>query len=115
MFAGTNIRVELAEKVRAIGVWGIALVHQLAREVGLVGAIDRRVDVLNIHRPYHEWDHVLNLAYSALCDGTPVVPSPVPTLNQCAMFTLRQAAPKAAHGFGGVGRLSPNSAQRTFS
>jgi hypothetical protein len=45
-------------------------VHQLAREVGLVAAIDRRVHVLKIHRPYHESDHVLNLAYNALCDGT---------------------------------------------
>ena len=33
MFAATNIRMELADKVRAIGVGGIGLVHQLAREV----------------------------------------------------------------------------------
>jgi hypothetical protein len=69
MFATTNIRVELAGKVRAIGVGGIGLVHQLAREVGLVAAIDRRLQLLKIHRPYHESDHVLNLAYNALCDG----------------------------------------------
>ena len=70
MFAATNIRMELADKVRAIGVGGIGLVHQLAREVGLVDAIDRRLHLLKIHRPYHESDHVLNLAYNALCDGT---------------------------------------------
>ena len=70
MFAASNIRVELADKVRAIGVGGIGLVHQLARQVGLVQAIDRRVHLLKIHRPYHESDHVLNLAYNALCDGT---------------------------------------------
>jgi hypothetical protein len=70
MFAATRIRVELADKVRAIGVGGIGLVHQLAREVGLVQAIDRRLHLLKIHRPYHESDHVLNLAYNALCDGT---------------------------------------------
>jgi hypothetical protein len=46
------------------------LVHQLARQVGLVDAIDRRLHLLKIHRPYHESDHVLNLAYNALCDGT---------------------------------------------
>jgi len=61
MFAATNIRMELADKVRAIGVGGIGLVHQLAREVGLVDAIDRHVHLLKIHRPYHESDHVLNL------------------------------------------------------
>jgi hypothetical protein len=70
MFAATNIRMELADKVRAIGVGGIGLVHQLAREVGLVDAIDRHLHLLKIHRPYHESDHVLNLAYNALCDGT---------------------------------------------
>jgi hypothetical protein len=70
MFKATNIRMELADKVRAIGVGGIGLVHQLAREVGLIDAIDRRLRLLKIHRPYHESDHVLNLAYNALCDGT---------------------------------------------
>ena len=69
MLATEGIRVEQADKVRAIGVGGIGLVHQLARQVGLVDAIDRRVHVLKIHRPYHESDHVLNLAYNALCDG----------------------------------------------
>jgi hypothetical protein len=70
MFAATNIRVERADKVRAIGVGDIGLVHQLARAVGLVDAIDRRLHLLKIHRPYQESDHVLNLAYNALCDGT---------------------------------------------
>ena len=70
MFAASNIRVELADKVRGIGIGGIGLVHQLARQIGLVGAIDRRLHLLLMHRPYHESDHVLNLAYNALCDGT---------------------------------------------
>ena len=69
MFAPEGIRVELADKVRAISTGGIGVVHQLAREVGLVEAIDRRVHVLKMHRPYHESDHVLNLAYNALCGG----------------------------------------------
>ena len=64
-----KIRVELADKTRAIGNGGIGLVHQLAHATGLVEAIDRRVRVLKIHRPYHESDHVLNLAYNAMCDG----------------------------------------------
>ena len=69
MLSAQGIRVELADKMRAIGVGGIGLVHQLAQQVGLVEAIDRRVHLLKIHRPYHESDHVLNLAYNALCDG----------------------------------------------
>ena len=70
MFTASNIRVELADKVRGIGVGGIGLVHRLARESGLIDAIDRRLHLLKIHMPYHESDHVLNLAYNALCDGT---------------------------------------------
>jgi hypothetical protein len=69
MFGGEGIRVEMADKARAIGNGGIGLVHQLARQTGLVDAIDRRLHLLKIHRPYHESDHVLNLAYNAMCDG----------------------------------------------
>jgi len=70
MFGAASVRVELADKVRAIANGGIGLVHQLACQTGLVDAIDRHVHVLKLHRPYHESDHVLNLAYNALCDGT---------------------------------------------
>jgi hypothetical protein len=69
MFAAANIRYEIAEKVRGVGVGGIGAIHALARQCGLVAAIDSRVQVLKIHLPYHESDHVLNLAYNALCDG----------------------------------------------
>ena len=69
MFAAKNIRYELADKVRGLGVGGIGAIHQLAREIGLIEAIDRRLHVLKMHLPYHESDHVLNLAYNVLCDG----------------------------------------------
>jgi hypothetical protein len=32
--------------------------------------VDRRLHLLTVHLPYHESDHVLNLAYNALCEGT---------------------------------------------
>jgi len=69
MFQTGNLHVEMAEKVRAIGTGGIGLVHRLAEQTGLVDAIDRRLHLLLIHRPYHESDHVLNLAYNVMCDG----------------------------------------------
>jgi hypothetical protein len=69
MFGAEGIRVEMADRVRAIGNGGIGLVHQLALQTGLVEAIDRRLHLLKIHRPYHESDHVLNLAYNAMCEG----------------------------------------------
>jgi len=36
-----NIHYELAERVGAIGVGGIGMIHQLARRTGLIDAIDR--------------------------------------------------------------------------
>ena len=44
--------------------------RQLARTVGLVKALDERVHVLKIHKPYHESDHVLNIALTVLAGGT---------------------------------------------
>lgn len=69
MFSASNIDYELAERTRAISHGGIGLVHSLARESGLIDAIDRNLHLLKIHVPYHESDHVLNIAYNALCEG----------------------------------------------
>lgn len=69
MFAARNVAYELAERTRAISHGGIGLIHQLARETGLNEAIDRRLHLLKHHLPYHESDHVLNIAYNALCEG----------------------------------------------
>jgi hypothetical protein len=35
----------------------------------LIDAIDTRLHLLQVHKPYHESDHVLNIAYNALCGG----------------------------------------------
>ena len=70
MFTAGNIHFEISDRTRAIAHGGIGLFHALARRLGLIDRIDRRLHVLKIHLPYHESDHVLNLAYNALCDGT---------------------------------------------
>ncbi len=69
MFAANNISYELSDRTRAISYGGIGLIHKLARESGLIDAIDEKLHLLKIHRPYHESDHVLNIAYHALCEG----------------------------------------------
>jgi hypothetical protein len=69
VLAGGNVRYEMAQRTRAIAHGGIGLVHALVREVGLPEAIDRKLHLLKVHVPYHESDHVLNIAYNALCDG----------------------------------------------
>ena len=65
-----NIQYEIGERGRGISYGGIGAMHLLVRKLGLAEAIDRRLHLLKIHLPYHESDHVLNLAYNALCDGT---------------------------------------------
>jgi hypothetical protein len=70
VFAARNIHYELGERGGGIGYGGIGALHLLVRKLGLADAIDRRLHLLKIHLPYHESDHVLNLAYNALCDGT---------------------------------------------
>ena len=43
--------------------------HLLAQRTGLTAAIDESLRLLQVHQPYHESDHVLNLAYNILCGG----------------------------------------------
>jgi len=65
-----NIHYEMAERVRAIDCGGIGAFHLLVFRSGLVDAINENVQLLKRHLPYHESDHVLNIAYNTLTGGT---------------------------------------------
>lgn len=69
MMRGRNIHYEVSEKVCASGYGGLGAIHTMARRIGLVGEIDRRLELLKVHLPYHESDHVLNIAYNILSGG----------------------------------------------
>jgi hypothetical protein len=70
MFTARNVRYAIGDRCRGLAHGGIGAVHALARQIGLIDAIDQRLHLLKIHLPFHESDHVLNLAYNALCEGT---------------------------------------------
>jgi hypothetical protein len=70
MLAAANIRYELTDRTRAIAPGGIGAIHLLARTVGLIRDIDRDLHLLKRHLPYHESDHVLNIAYNLLAGGS---------------------------------------------
>jgi hypothetical protein len=70
MMTATNIHYEIAERTRAIGAGGIGAMHLLVQKLGLDEAIDQGLQLLKIHLPYHESDHVLNIAYNLLAGGT---------------------------------------------
>jgi hypothetical protein len=70
VIAGSNIRYEISDRIEAMPCGGIGLIHEMVRSIGLAAHIDERVHVFKRHFPYHESDHVLNLAYNVLCGGT---------------------------------------------
>lgn len=70
MLTATNIHYEISDRIRGFAHGGIGTFHLLARKLGLIERIDEHLQLLKIHLPYHESDHVLAIAYNALCDGT---------------------------------------------
>ena len=69
MFKASNIHYEMAERVQAVNCGGIGAIHLMVQRLGLVDDIDRNVKLLKVHLPYHESDHVLNIAYNILAGG----------------------------------------------
>jgi len=69
MFKASNIRYEMAERTAAMNCGGIGAMHLMVQRLGLVEDIDRSLQLLKVHLPYHESDHVLNLAYNILAGG----------------------------------------------
>jgi hypothetical protein len=70
MYRASGIQYAHSERVRGLASGGIGAMHRLAQHTGLVESIDRHVEVLKVHLPYHESDHVLGIAYNVLCGGT---------------------------------------------
>ena len=70
MYRARNMQYEHSDRVRGLASGGIGAMHCLAQQTGLVAVLDRHVEVLKRHLPYHESDHVLNVAYNILCWGT---------------------------------------------
>ena len=77
--------------------------------IGLIEMIDRHLHLLKQHKPYHESDHVLNIAYNMLAGGTRLehlelrrndevylealgaqrIPDPTTAGDFCRRFTVR--------------------------
>ena len=70
MMTASNIHYEIADRTRATAHGGIGAIHLLVRKLGLDQAIDQHLGLLKIHLPYHDSDHVLNIAYNLLAGGT---------------------------------------------
>lgn len=63
------LKFDLSDRSRGVSYGGIAVMHRLAEQSGLVRAINQRLGLFKFPLPYFESDHVLNLAFNAMCDG----------------------------------------------
>jgi hypothetical protein len=70
VMTATNVHYEIVGRIKATAAGGIAAIHQLVQKLELPAMIDRYVPLLKFHLPYHESDHVLNIAYNLLAGGT---------------------------------------------
>jgi hypothetical protein len=70
VMTAANIHYEYADRVRGLSAGGIGAVFLLAQRINLVNEIDRDLHLLKRHLPYHESDHVLNIAFNILAGGT---------------------------------------------
>jgi Transposase DDE domain group 1 len=69
MMTATNIHYESADRVRGLSAGGIGALFLLAQRIELAKDIDRDLHLLKRHLPYHESDHVLNIALNLLAGG----------------------------------------------
>jgi Transposase DDE domain group 1 len=69
MMTATDLHYERAGRVRGLSDGGIGVILLLVRKIELAKEIDRSLHLLKRHLPYHESDHVLNIAFNLLAGG----------------------------------------------
>jgi hypothetical protein len=69
MMTATNIQYELAGRLQGLSAGGIGAIFLLAQKIDLIKEIDRNLHLLKVHLPYHESDHVLNIAFNIIAGG----------------------------------------------
>ncbi len=70
IMTGSNIHYDIDGRNQAISYGGIGNIHLIAKQSGLIDEINTHLDLLKRHLPYHESDHILNIAYNYLTGGT---------------------------------------------
>ena len=70
MLSGSNIHYDIDGRHSGISCGGIGIIHQMVQKMGLPDEINSKLELLKRHLPYHESDHILNIAYNILSGGT---------------------------------------------
>ena len=66
---GGNVEYEVSDRTQATPAGGIGAMQLLVKRVGLAQSLNKSLSLLRRHFPYHESDHVLNIAYNLLAGG----------------------------------------------
>lgn len=69
MLKASNIHYEMSARTQAVNCGGIGAMHLMVQRLGLIEDINQTLKLLKVHLPYHESDHVLNIAYNLLAGG----------------------------------------------
>jgi hypothetical protein len=64
-----NVHYELSDRNHGMLYGGMGAMQKLVKRLELDDAINNRLHLFKIYNPYHESDHVLNIAYNILCNG----------------------------------------------
>ena len=70
MLKASNIHYQMDGHHKGIAYGGIGAIHLMVKRSGFIKEIDNAVHLLKRYLPYHESDHVLNLAYNIFAGGT---------------------------------------------
>jgi hypothetical protein len=69
VLSSRQVRYEVADRAVATKAGGVGAIHTLVKRLQLDREIDAAVRLFKKHLPYHESDHILNIAYSFLAGG----------------------------------------------
>ena len=69
MLSGFNIYYGIDNHHNWISCGGIGIIHQIVQQMGPSAEINNKFELFKCHTPYHESDHILNIAYDILSGG----------------------------------------------
>jgi hypothetical protein len=69
-FRAGSIDYEVGGRARTTLAGGIGAIHRMVSTLGLVDLLDESVPLLKRHLPYHESDHILNIAFNVMAGHT---------------------------------------------
>ena len=70
MIRPVTTKIEHSQKQQAVTCGGIAVIIELIKQLGLRKQLNQSANVLKLHLPYDEADHILNIALNLLAGGT---------------------------------------------